>query len=281
MKIKRLKLHNFGVYAGDNEFVFDGNKPIVLIGGMNGRGKTTFLEAVLLALYGRSSFAYSESSSKSYSGYLKSFVNRGTSDNTCGVTLEFENNSGYCENYIIQRVWYADEKRPKEQVIVYKNGDYDEFLTNNWTLFIENILPSALSSFFFFDGEKIAELAVDHTNEQLKDSIRSMLGISVLDVLNNDIIRNIKQTNKIGKQDTTAEEIEKLREEKELALDELTSIDVKLKKTNDKLAKDSDMLESLHRLYTSKGGDAINKRQEILKKRAVLEAELLKEECIP
>ena len=61
MIIKKLKLHNFGVYAGDNEFVFEGSKPIVLIGGMNGRGKTTFLEAVLLALYGQSSFAYSDS----------------------------------------------------------------------------------------------------------------------------------------------------------------------------------------------------------------------------
>ena len=60
MIIKSLKLHNFGVYAGDNEFVFDGKKPIVLIGGMNGRGKTTFLEAILLALYGSNSFAYRE-----------------------------------------------------------------------------------------------------------------------------------------------------------------------------------------------------------------------------
>mgnify|MGYP003232118323 CR=1 FL=1 len=51
MIIKKLQLHNFGVYAGDNEFIFEGNKPVVLIGGMNGRGKTTFLEAVLLALY--------------------------------------------------------------------------------------------------------------------------------------------------------------------------------------------------------------------------------------
>ena len=54
MIIKKLQLHNFGVYAGDNEFIFEGNKPVVLIGGMNGRGKTTFLEAVLLALYGSS-----------------------------------------------------------------------------------------------------------------------------------------------------------------------------------------------------------------------------------
>ena len=61
MVIKRLQLHNFGVYEGDNEFVFSNKRPIVLIGGMNGRGKTTFLEAVLLALYGPNSFAYTES----------------------------------------------------------------------------------------------------------------------------------------------------------------------------------------------------------------------------
>lgn len=29
MIIKKLQLHNFGVYAGDNEFAFEGNKPIV------------------------------------------------------------------------------------------------------------------------------------------------------------------------------------------------------------------------------------------------------------
>ena len=52
MIITKLVLHNFGVYAGTNTFEFHGKKPVVLIGGMNGRGKTTFLEAVLLALYG-------------------------------------------------------------------------------------------------------------------------------------------------------------------------------------------------------------------------------------
>lgn len=53
MIINRLKMHNFGVYASDNTFTFNSQKPVVLIGGMNGRGKTTFLEAILLALYGK------------------------------------------------------------------------------------------------------------------------------------------------------------------------------------------------------------------------------------
>ncbi len=277
MRIKRLKLHNFGVYAGDNEFVFEGSKPIVLIGGMNGRGKTTFLEAVLLSLYGQSSFAYLESDYKSYSSYLRSFVNRETNDNTCSVTLEFDNNSGQVDNYLIHREWDADCKRSKEKIAVYKDGEYNEFLTNNWPLFVENVLPSALSSFFFFDGEKIAELAVDNTNEQLKDSIRSMLGISVLDVLSNDISRNIKKISKSGKQDTTAEEIEKLRSDKDIATKELTLVDAKIEKANLKLDKDNETLESLHQLYTAKGGDAVNKRQEILKKRSMLTGELSKE----
>lgn len=280
MVIKRLQLHNFGVYAGDNEFVFEGDKPIVLIGGMNGRGKTTFLEAVLLALYGQSSFAYSESTYKSYSSYLRSFVNRGADDNTCSVTIEFENNSGTVEKYKICRLWDAEGKRTKERIAVYKEGEYNEFLTNNWPLFVENILPSALSSFFFFDGEKIAEMAVDHTNDQLKDSIRSMLGISVLDVLSNDIIRNLKKMNKAGKQSVSADEIEKLREERDSALEELTTIDAELEKIKKKLDKDTDSLDSLHQLYTAKGGDALNKREDMLKTRGTVAAELSKEEEI-
>ena len=277
MIIKKLKLHNFGVYAGDNEFVFEGSKPIILIGGMNGRGKTTFLEAVLLALYGQRSFAYSDSKYKSYSGYLRSFVNRGSDDGTCSVTLEFEINSGIPEYYMIQRMWNTESKRAKEQLIVQKDGEYNEFLTNNWAMFVENVLPSALSSFFFFDGEQIAELAVDHTNEQLKNSIRSMLGISVLDVLCNDINRNLKKMNRAGKQDITADEIQSLRQEKDQASADMEVAEGELAKANTKLFKDNDALDALHELYTAKGGDAVNKRQDTLKTRGTLVAELSKE----
>ena len=48
MILRKLIMHNFGVYASTNQFNFCGEGPVVLIGGMNGRGKTTFLEAVLL-----------------------------------------------------------------------------------------------------------------------------------------------------------------------------------------------------------------------------------------
>lgn len=278
MIIKRLQLHNFGVYAGDNAFEFNGQKTIVLVGGMNGRGKTTFLEAVLLALYGPNSYAYIESKQKSYLQYLKSFVNKRAEDKTCSVELEFGTNNGVKENYIVKRSWDTVGKKTKEEISVYKDGIRNEFLTQNWPMFVENILPSALSSFFFFDGEKIAEMAVDSTNVQLKNAIRSMLGITVLDVLGNDVLRNLKKVNKDGKDNKSAEGVQTLRDAKEIALEELAKVDADIEALAHTLVEDNDKLEALHQLYTTKGGDAVEKRQETIQKRVTLKSDLNSEE---
>lgn len=278
MIIKRLQLHNFGVYAGENTFEFNAEKPIVLVGGMNGRGKTTFLEAVLLALYGSSSFAYIESKQKSYLQYLKSFINKNAEDKMCSVELEFETNNGVKEKYIVKRSWDAISRKNKEDISVYKDGTPNEFLAQNWLMFVENILPSALSSFFFFDGEKIAEMAVDSTNVQLKNAIKSMLGITVLDVLSNDILRNLKKANKDGEDNKSAEGVQILRDEKEKVLEELARADADIETLAHSLVEDNDKLEALHQLYTAKGGDAVEKRQETIQKRATLKSDLSSEE---
>jgi len=273
MIIKRLTMHNFGVYAGTNTFEFLNDKPIVLIGGMNGRGKTTFVEAILLALYGSNSFAYIESGYKSYNQYLRSYVNRNELSQTCYVELEFEVDNGTKENYLVKREWDSQTKRTKEAISVQKDGTEDEFLSDNWAMFVENILPSALSSFFFFDGEKIADMAVDGTDDQLKDSIRSMLGITVLDVLNNDLLRNLKKLGKKNESNKEAEEVRRLRDEKDSAIKELSEIDAKIQGIEDKIAKDNSQLNSLQQKYNAKGGDAVEQRQQLVHRRSQLGAE--------
>lgn len=274
MIIKKLELYNFGVYAGLNTFSFEGKKPIVLIGGMNGRGKTTFLEAVLLALYGSNSYAYYESGKSTYGQYLRSFVNLESNDKKCSVELEFEINNGIKERYTVKREWDVIAKRTKEQIHVLKDDAYNEFLTDNWPMIIENILPCALSSFFFFDGEKIAELAVDNTNTQLKKSIRSMLGISVLDVLSNDIVRNFRRVDKKGENNQSAEELEKLKAEKVHAIEDLTELDTQIEELDRGIKEEINELEKLRQLYTEKGGNAVGKRQEIVQQRSAFMAEL-------
>lgn len=270
MIIKELKLYNFGVYAGDNVFTFSSNKPVVLVGGMNGRGKTTFLEAILLSLYGQNSFAYQESKFKSYGQYLKSYINMSDGTNEASVELFFSLDSSEMENYRIKRSWNGNSQRIREDIVVYKNGELSSFLTENWLMFIENILPSRLSNFFFFDGEKIAELAVEDTDSQMKESIRSLLGISVLDVLSNDISRIITRNAKKSTSDKTVAELEKLRAIKDELKKQLNAVGGQINDEKSNLSDYKRKLDFLNNEYKSKGGELVKQREDLYQKKISL-----------
>ena len=274
MIINRLVLHNFGVYAGTNEFEFTHKKPIVLIGGMNGRGKTTFLEAILLSLYGTNSIAYKESKFNSYNQYLRSYVNKNHWSQSSYVEIEFSLSDSSSDTYFVRREWNALSKITKESIKVLKNGVFSEFLTNNWPMFVESILPSALSSFYFFDGEKIAELAVAQTNDQMKESIRSMLGITVLDVLKNDLGRSIRRISRNNKEDKSSSRLERIREERDQAIVELENIDEFIRKAVERVETVKVAIERLQKQYELQGGAVLEQRQELMQKRAKTQTEI-------
>lgn len=267
MIIKKLTLHNFGVYASTNTFWFRGEKPVVLIGGMNGRGKTTFLEAVLLALYGSNSFAYSESKYKSYGQYLKSFVNKNDGSLQTYIDLEFVMDSADQELYRIQRSWSGEKQRVSENIKVFRNGDYNSFLTDNWTMFIENILPSGLSNFFFFDGEKIAEIAVESTSKQMKESIKALLGISVIDSLQGDINRIVGRITREQIKNSESQKLEELRAERDSAVESLSEIDGEIEDLENSKNLLTQKLEQKQQEYSAKGGDIVAQRSELIRRR--------------
>ena len=274
MIITKLTFHNFGVYAGNNVFEFESSKPVVLIGGMNGRGKTTFLEGVLLALYGANSFAYSESKYSSYGQYLKAFVNTADGSLETYVELEFKLENETDERYLIRRSWPGNGQRTRETIQVKKDGQDNTFLTDNWAMFIENILPSGLSSFFFFDGEKIAELAVENTNAQMKESIKALLGISVLDLLDNDISRIVNRVGKRSNDQVHTKELKILRERKNQTEVALQIIDDRIAETSAQIEEARKKLEKAKVDYTSKGGDIVVQRQDLFTERTALVAKV-------
>lgn len=268
MRIRKLTMHNFGVYASTNILEFKGNKPVVLIGGMNGRGKTTILEAILLSLYGTNSFAYTESKYTTYGQYLKSYVNKADGTLETYVEIEFSMDSLQKEVYCVRRDWDGKGLRVHEKISVRKNGEENAFLTENWPMFVENILPSALSSFFFFDGEKIAELAVEETSAQMKESIKAMLGITVLDVLQSDIGKIISKISQRSADNQDLKKLEELRDIKETADKELQNADITIQDAQYALDELQLELEKLNTDYSVKGGGILEQKNLLMKQRS-------------
>ena len=174
------------------------------------------------------------------------------------------------EKCCIHREWIGDKKRTTEKIQVYKDDSYNQFLTDNWSMFIENILPSGLSNFFFFDGEKIAELAVEKTSNQMKESIKTLLGISVLELLKTDLGRIINRTVKNQVGNAEAEEVESLRHQKEIAEISLVAVDEELEKLEETRNILEQKLDVKNQEYIAKGGDIVTQRQELYQKRTAL-----------
>lgn len=274
MIIRRLTLHNFGVYAGQNEFLFSGKKPVVLIGGLNGRGKTTFLNAILLSLFGENSIAYKESKYHTYGRYLQSFVNSSDRTYFTYVEIEFLMDNFSTDKYIVHREWDGSKQRTSEIISVYKNGEKDSFLTDNWDMYIENNIPSALSSFFFFDGEQIANLAVDETNEQIKDSIKSLLGINVIDTVQKDLGRVERNVSKTLGAKLNQAEADRLLNAVNTAKSALTEQDKKIELAKKELQDTAQKLEEAELKYRSLGGEAYEKEADNRARKEKLQAEV-------
>src|SRR5271156_4554785 len=77
MILDELVLTDFGVYSGRQLFNLrpaDPDRPIILIGAQNGAGKTTFLEGLQLAFFGR--LGHGAARGGAYEEYLKRSINR-------------------------------------------------------------------------------------------------------------------------------------------------------------------------------------------------------------
>lgn len=271
MIIYKLVLHNFGVYAGTNTFHMTKDRPITLVLGLNGRGKTTILEAILIALYGKSSFAFSESDYSTYGKYLNAFVNEVDGTYNTYIELTFEESGS---EYVIKRAWSSTSARTREKCSVLKDGKANGYLAENWPLFIETILPSGLSNYFFFDGEKIAEIAGDKTDTKMKEAIKTLLGINVVDRLEKDIGQVINSAEKKVPNKHVYDELNQLRFQKDQKKNDCELWELEVSNCHEKIEEYEKELEKLNTEYSSHGGELYMRQQDFLEKRKEATMEL-------
>ena len=192
MLLKQLKLHNFGLYGGENHFNLspgpDGDKPIILVRGHNGGGKTTFLEAVRLALYGKRALG-ARVARADYEAYLMQRIHTMAEDRCASVELAFsrqENGDNF--DFTIIRSWVARGATVVDTVELSRNGvPIDDIPAEDWDHYLEDMIPPGISQLFFFDGEKIQDIADGGPEKSLRESVRSLLGLDLINQLRSDL----------------------------------------------------------------------------------------------
>ncbi len=205
MYISRLNIQNWRTYK-DVTFEFKKpipKKPLILIGAMNGVGKTSFLMSLYIGLFGRHGLRFVENhkayfdkeENLFYRSALESFRKRDADSDdptVIDITISPTDNErlkGVNEVRILRR-WYFNpqgklrQSSTFEDVQIHLNdgipsrpthetGEDHEKIQN--ILFKSDIVPA-----FFFDGEQAQSVINASGNLQVKNAVDILFGTSVL-----------------------------------------------------------------------------------------------------
>ena len=267
MILDKLSLHNFAIYKGEQEFDLNPlskKKPIILIGAMNGSGKTTFLQSIDFLLYGKNSNTF-KSQNLSYEGYLEKNIHKDHKNEGASISLNFRKQTrGKEENFKVVRMWKKSGDKIKENFYVYVNDILDEIITKDWDNFIEQILPAKVAQLFFFDGEKIEQLAdLDQSKEVLRKAIDSLLGLEIVTRLNLDLNEFSRKSAILSKDDKDLKIINELENQVNLINQDIKKFEEKKIKLEDDSTKIKFEINGLDQELERSGLSFFDKKKEI------------------
>ena len=199
MIIHQLRLVNFGIYG---EQAFDltpqpcngFNRPIILLRGKNGAGKTTFIEAVRLCLHG-SLVLGSRVGRSAYEEYLARRIHVSPKANGQPTTASIELllnhvSEGRKKTYRIEREWQVVQGNVREYVHIREDGEeIDDLQTREQNdSFLRELVPPSVADLFFLDGERLYSLAENGTSSDLlAETVKALLGLNLVEQLQKDL----------------------------------------------------------------------------------------------
>ena len=278
MIFKKIELHNFGIYCGDHELQLDklADKNITLVGGMNGRGKTTILDAIFITFYGKRALPLIQDEVKNYNNLMARFINKSATDQWTSVSVTIDLEDDGPTVLTIKRRWALHKGKVVEELRVTKDGLEDKYLSDNWNYYVEEIIPFGISRFFFFDNEQIAKIADDEAFNEIKDSIKAVMGVTNIDKLLADVQAVMKEKQAKLTAESSDSTLEELREVEAGILDleqKLATIRMERAGIVPRLEKTVQDLETLEQRFWRSGGNLGLKREEIEQEKARLVAE--------
>lgn len=235
MLIQKIKVSNYKTYLDlDLDLSVDEERPIILIGGSNGGGKTTLFEAISGALYGL------KIENKDHFYELINQGARGQVKEEIVLQITFSGKVlGQEQKYILKRTYMLNPQgRPLESVSLNMNGNRfiygtmtptPERLRNEQEVnkIIKANLPQELSQYFLFDAMQSSELLKKNVFAQtIRDNFENVLGFKKylqLKRASEKLQQEMAQQRLIAQQE--AEEYNELVSKKDKLSAELTALE--------------------------------------------------------
>jgi DNA sulfur modification protein DndD len=259
MLFQEFVLHNFGIYKGRHEVDLtpDAGRPIVLFGALNGSGKTTFLDGLQLVLYGKHARCAGRGN-MAYPDFLRSTINRYVPPQEgAGLELEFiHHREGKWQKIRVIRTWNGRSETTRERLEVFRDDMLDAVLSERWSEFVEDFIPSQISELFFFDGEKIEALAEEQSAAAIiRTGIHALLGLDVVDRLAADI-KIVQRRRRVDELDPEAQALVRAKHEAmQMLSDRAEELKAQIEQQRTLASEHRQALQTIEEAYRQQGGE--------------------------
>ncbi|WP_102345885.1 DNA sulfur modification protein DndD [Bacillus sp. Marseille-P3661] len=280
MLLKKLIFDNFKTYYGVQEVNLyipkeireEKGKNLILLGGLNGAGKTTILKAITYVLFGKRGMTEQEHKRVFSNVINNTFYDEG--GRNCSVSLVIETDKG--EEWNLKVKWYFDHLKrvsheERELYVRKPNATHSKHARIDnieaYNKLIDKIIPYHAAPFFIFDGEEIKDIVLRQNSEEMKEAIHKITGMdaykqmlidlrSLKSSIENKLARSVSQI-KLKNIETELDEINGTIKTLEVRKDKLSS---EVRKY-EKLISDAKQERNQKISQNSKSREAIVKQQ--------------------
>ncbi len=300
MILERLVLENFRQFNGRQELVFSDlrERNVTIVHAENGFGKTTLLKALLWALYGRDGLMGADGKEEDFEKpdriIHEGLAHRARDPNAvaASVQLTFKHDT---DRYILTRQLTLAKQNlnPRQTTLtleVMREGQTFRETDKQAQKLIQIIVPSGISRFLFFNGERINYLAMEKNSAQVTEAIQQMLGLKLL----RTTIEDLRHQNVRGKlrselKNAASEEkqglieqlnalearVNDLEERRVQTQKNLSAIAAELETVDNKLAanREAHELQAKRRHLIAEQDELIDRRDEVVRRLSKLISE--------